>query len=210
MQTTSAVEKQHNMLEAHYLKASITPSLTYQHNNYSSTRTTITQQPSSQKLEQWLTPLSHHFSERETNPFTINDSQQPTTIIPQTTTSVEDFCNDNMACLSLCDFTQQESITCSMYEPRHAYTFHSTQEKLPFNNNHNYNMAQGFINPYMSIEPHPMSSSSTITTQQQLQLNDNCVIHDSYQNATFLDTVLPPTIDSPHQVIKEFQQIIHN
>ncbi|XP_020886266.1 transcription repressor KAN1 [Arabidopsis lyrata subsp. lyrata] len=40
-----------------------------------------------------------------------------------------------------------------------------------------------------------MPGLSTIPTQQQLQLNESCVIHDSYRNATFSSAPVPPTID---------------
>ncbi|XP_020887756.1 uncharacterized protein LOC9319798 [Arabidopsis lyrata subsp. lyrata] len=44
-----------------------------------------------------------------------------------------------------------------------------------------------------------MHGLSTITTQQQLQVNNSCVIHDSYHNATFSSATVPPTINSLHQ-----------
>lgn len=42
MQMTSAIEKQRNMFDAQYLKASMNSPLTYQDNNYNSTGTIIT------------------------------------------------------------------------------------------------------------------------------------------------------------------------
>ncbi|XP_024009285.1 uncharacterized protein LOC18014183 [Eutrema salsugineum] len=185
MQMAFAIENNRKMFEAQYLIASMAPSIPTQHRE-----TPITQQPASQIVDHWLKPSSHHFPKRETNP---NDPQQPTTIIPQTITSVEDFCNDNMACLSLRDFSQETSNTSSIYEPQHVYTslIHSTQ------GNHNYNMAQGFINPYVTIEPQSMPGSSI--TQQELHLNHDWLIQDSYPNAAFLHTVVQPNIDSLHQ-----------
>lgn len=177
MQKAFAIENQRNMFETQYLKASMTPTLPRQYNNYISTSTTLSQQSSSQ--EQWFIPLSYHFSEGDTNPFTMNYSQQPSIIIPQNTTSVEDFCNDGMACLSLSELNQNACNTFSL----------------------SYDMAQGFVNPYMSIESQSMHGLSTITTQQQLQLNNSCVIHDSYHNATFSSATVPPTINSLHQVM---------
>ncbi|KAG7578861.1 hypothetical protein ISN45_Aa03g030230 [Arabidopsis thaliana x Arabidopsis arenosa] len=120
---------------------------------------------------------------------------QPSIIIPQNTTSVEDFCNDGMTCVSLSEFTQNASNTFPMYEA----SVHPTQENLQLNDNQTYDMAQGFINPYVTIESQSMSGLSTIPTQQQLQLNGSCVIHDSYRNATFLSATVPPTIDPLHQ-----------
>ncbi|XP_010412859.2 PREDICTED: uncharacterized protein LOC104699219 [Camelina sativa] len=95
----------------------------------------------------------------------------------------------NMACLSLSEFTQNTSNTFSMYEP----SMYPTQGNLQFNDGQIYNMAQGFINPYMTIEPQWMDA------QQQLHLNDGCVIHDSYDNATFISPTVPSTVDSHHQ-----------
>ncbi|CAE5975139.1 unnamed protein product [Arabidopsis arenosa] len=102
-----------------------------------------------------------------------------------------------MACLSLSEFTQNASNTFPMYEA----SVHPTQENLQINDNQTYDMAQGFINPYVTIESQSMSGLSTIPTQQQLQLNGSCVIHDSYRNATFLSATVPPTIDPLHQDI---------
>lgn len=131
----------------------------------------------------------------------MNISQQPSIIIPQTTTSIEEFCNDNMDCLSLSDFTQNTRSTLSMYEP----LIYPTQRNPQFNDNHNYNMAQGFIDPYMNVKGQSVSGSSTITTQQQLQLNVDGVPHDSYCNTTFLPTALPGVIDTLHQVMIFFK-----
>lgn len=195
MQKAFAIENQRNMFETQYLKASITPTLPRQYNNYISTSTTLSQQSSSQ--EQLFIPLSYHFSEGDTNPFTMNYSQQPSIIIPQNTTSVEDFCNDGMACLSLSELNQNTCNTFSIYEA----SIHPTQGNLQLNDNQSYDMAQGFVNPYMSIESQSMHGLSTITTQQQLQLNNSCVIHDSYHNATFSSATVPPTINSLHQVM---------
>ncbi|CAA7023687.1 unnamed protein product [Microthlaspi erraticum] len=185
MQMALAIEHQRNMLEAHYLKASMTPPIPSQQNSYISTRTDITQQSPPQKIEQWLTPST-------------------TTITPQTTNSVEEFCSNNMASLSLRGFTERTSNTCSMYEPQHVYTspMHSTQGVLQINDNNNCNMVQGFIAPYMTIEQQSAPGSSTTTTQQQLQLNNDCLIHDSFHNPTFIpNMVVPSTTDSLHQGI---------
>ncbi|KAF8080717.1 hypothetical protein N665_0925s0001 [Sinapis alba] len=46
-----------------------------------------------------------------------------------------------------------------------------------------------------------MPGSSTVTTQPKLQLNNDCLIHDSYRNPSFLLTAVPQTDDSLHQVI---------
>ncbi|KAG7640616.1 hypothetical protein ISN44_As02g004750 [Arabidopsis suecica] len=120
----------------------------------------------------------------------MNYSQlQPSITIPQNTTSVEDFCNDGMACLSLSELNARN--TFPMYEA----SIHPTQGNLQCNDNQSYNMAQGFINPYMPIESQSMPHKS----QQQLQLNNDCVNHDSYYNATVLSAMVPPTIDSLHQ-----------
>ncbi|OAP07108.1 hypothetical protein AXX17_AT2G05100 [Arabidopsis thaliana] len=43
------------------------------------------------------------------------------------------------------------------------------------------------------------SQSMPHKSQQQLQLNNDCVNHDSYYNATVLSAMVPPTIDSLHQ-----------
>ncbi|EFH59990.1 hypothetical protein ARALYDRAFT_899405 [Arabidopsis lyrata subsp. lyrata] len=193
MQTAFAIENQRNMFETQYLKASMNPTLPSQYNNNISTSTTLSQQSSSQ--EQWFIPLSYHFSEGDTNPFTMNYSQQPSIIIPQNTTSVKDFCNDDMACLSLSELNQNTCNTFSIYEA----SIHPTQGNLQLNDNQSYDMAQGFVNPYMSIESQSMHGLSTITTQQQLQVNNSCVIHDSYHNATFSSATVPPTINSLHQ-----------
>ncbi|CAL9222613.1 unnamed protein product [Arabidopsis halleri] len=192
MQKAFAIENQRNMFETQYLKASMNSTLSSQYNNYISTSTTLSQQSSSQ--EQWFIPLSYHFSEGDTNPFTMNYSQQPSIIIPQNTTSVEDFCNDGMACLSLSELNQNDGRnTFPIYEA----LIHPTQRNLQLNDNHSYDMAQGFLNPYMSIESQSMHGLSTITTQQQQ--NDSCIIHDSYRNATFSSAMVPPTINSLHQ-----------
>ncbi|CAH2052496.1 unnamed protein product [Thlaspi arvense] len=174
MQMAFAIGNNRNMLEAQHLKASTAPS---------------------------ITPSSYHFLKRETSPFKMNDSQQPTTAIPSTTTYAGDLCNGNKACLSLCDSTRQTSKPCSLYEPQHVHTSltHSTQGKPRLNDSYNYNMAQGFINPYVTIEPQSMPSSSTVITQQELQLNDDCHIHNSNRNATSLPTAVLPKIDSSHQ-----------
>uniref|UniRef100_M4DF62 HTH myb-type domain-containing protein n=1 Tax=Brassica campestris TaxID=3711 RepID=M4DF62_BRACM len=58
-----------------------------------------------------------------------------------------------------------------------------------------------FINPYVTTEPQSMPGSSTVTTQPELQLNDDCLIHDLYRNPSFLPTSVPQTVDSLHQVI---------
>ncbi|KAG5378361.1 hypothetical protein IGI04_026203 [Brassica rapa subsp. trilocularis] len=175
MQMAFEIEHNRKMLEAQYLQASKAPSITSQHRNYIST---TTQRPSSQVLDQWL---ADHYSGRQTS-----DSQQPTTMIPQTTT-----------CLPM--FPQETKNTFSMYDPQHVNT--STQEKRQFNNSLNYNMTQGFINPYVTTEPQSMPGSSTVTTQPELQLNDDCLIHDLYRNPSFLPTSVPQTVDSLHQVI---------
>ncbi|ESQ37043.1 hypothetical protein EUTSA_v10002873mg [Eutrema salsugineum] len=54
-----------------------------------------------------------------------------------------------------------------------------------------------FINPYVTIEPQSMPGSSI--TQQELHLNHDWLIQDSYPNAAFLHTVVQPNIDSLHQ-----------
>ncbi|XP_019096469.1 PREDICTED: uncharacterized protein LOC109130851 [Camelina sativa] len=202
-------KSQRNMFETQYCKASTTPTLPSQHNDYVATSTSISQQPFSYAQEQWLLPLmSYHFPEGETHPFTMNSSQQPSIIIPQhiddgmACLSLSEFTHqntsntfsmyqpsmyptqgylqfndghiNNMACLPLSEFTQNTSNTFSMYEP----SMYPTQGNLQFNDGQIYNMAQGFINPYMTIEPQWMDA------QQQLHLNDGCVIHDSYGNAT--------------------------
>ncbi|XP_023642296.1 uncharacterized protein LOC17893685 isoform X2 [Capsella rubella] len=161
MQKAFAIETQH-------FKASMVPtSPSQQHNNYvSSTSTSISQEPSSHTQEEWFIPFSYHFPYGATNPFPMNYSQQqPSIIIPQNITSVEDFCNNG---------------------------------NLQFNE---YNMAQGFFNPYMcTIESQSMPPCfSTVTTPQQLQLNDGYVIHDSYDNATSVSATVPPIADPPHQ-----------
>lgn len=188
MQMALAIENQRNMLEAHYLKASMIPSIPSQQNSYISTRTAITQQSPPQKIEQWLTPST-------------------TTIIPQPTNSVEGFRSNNMASLSMRDFTERTSNTCSMYEPQHVYTspMHSTQGVLQINDK----VAQGFITPYMTTEPQSVPGSSTTTTQQPLQLSNDCLIHDSYHNATFIPNMVLPTSDSLHQVMILSQHIIY-
>ncbi|KAL0898958.1 hypothetical protein Bca101_082919 [Brassica carinata] len=178
MQMAFEIENNRKMLKAQYLQASMDPTITSQHRNYISTTTPTTQRPWSQTLDQWSTD---HYSGRQTS-----DSQQPTTMIPQTTT-----------CLPKCDLPQET--TFSMYEPRHVNT--STQEQLQFNNSLNYNMTQGFFNPYVTTEPQSMPGSSTVTTQPKLQLNDDCLIHNSYRNPSFLPTTVPQTVDSLHQVI---------
>ncbi|KAL1205186.1 Protein PHR1-LIKE 3 [Cardamine amara subsp. amara] len=166
MQMTLAIENQRKMLEAQYFKASITPSVPSQYTNYTLPATIISQQPSSLKQEQWP-PLSY-------------------------ATSIEDFCNDNMACLSLSDFTQNTRNTLSIYKP----LMHPTQGSLQFNDNHNYNMGQGFIYPYMNINRQSMAGSSTFTTHQQIHLNGDGVIYNSCCNTTFLPSVVPGVIDS--------------
>lgn len=194
MQNAFAIENQTNMFETQYFKASMVPTLpSDQHNNY----TSILQQPSSHTQEQWLIPLSYHFPEGEIIPSIVNYPQQPSIINPQNFTSVDDFCNDGMACLSLSDFTQNTS-TFSTDEPS-IYPTH--QGDLEFNDHHSYNMAQGFINPYMTMESQSMPGLSTITPQQQLQFNDDCLIHDSYGNATFVSATVPSTTDSLYQVM---------
>ncbi|KAH0917567.1 hypothetical protein HID58_025227 [Brassica napus] len=175
MQMAFEIEHNRKMLEAQYLQAGKAPSITSQHRNYIST---TTQRPSSQVLDQWL---ADHYSGRQTS-----DSQQPTTMIPQTTT-----------CLPM--FPLETKTTFSKYDPQHVNT--STQEKRQFNNSLNYNMTQGFINPYVTTEPQSMPGSSTVTTQPELQLNDDCLIHDLYRNPSFLPTSVPQTVDSLHQVI---------
>lgn len=187
MQMAFEIENNRKMLEAQYLQGSMAPNITSQHKNYISTTTPTTQRPSSQTLDQWL---RDHFSGRQTS-----DSQQPTTMIPQTTT-----------CLPKCDLPQETSNTFSMYEPQHVNT--STQEQPQFNNSLNYNMAQGFINPYVTTEQRLMPGSSTVTTQPKLQLKDDCLIHNSYRNPGFIPTAVPQTVDSLHQVITLFQQLI--
>ena len=182
MQMAFEIEHNRKMLEAQYLQASKAPSITSQHRNYISS---TTQRPSSQVLDQWL---ADHYSGRQTS-----DSQQPTTMIPQTTT-----------CLPM--FPQETKNTFSMYDPQHVNT--STQEKRQFNNSLNYNMTQGFINPYVTTEPQSMPGSSTVTTQPELQLNDDCLIHDLYRNPSFLPTSVPQTVDSLHQVITIFRKLI--
>ncbi|CAF1960339.1 unnamed protein product [Brassica oleracea var. botrytis] len=180
MQMAFEIENNRKMLEAQYIQASKAPSITSQHSNYISTTTPTTQRPSSQVLDQWL---ADHYSGRQTS-----DSQQPTTMIPQTTT-----------CLPMWEFPQETKNTFSMYDPQHVNT--STQEKRQFNKSLNYNMTQGFINPYVTTEPQSMPGSSTVTTQPELQLNDDCLIHDLYRNPSFLPTSVPQTVDSLHQVI---------
>ncbi|KAL0759280.1 hypothetical protein Bca101_075430 [Brassica carinata] len=97
------------------------------------------------------------------------------------------------------EFPQETKNTFSMYDPQHVNT--STQEKRQFNKSLNYNMTQGFINPYVTTEPQSMPGSSTVTTQPELQLNDDFLIHDLYRNPSFLPTSVPQTVDSLHQVI---------
>ncbi|KAJ4880912.1 hypothetical protein Rs2_37967 [Raphanus sativus] len=179
MQMAFEIENNRKMLEAQYLQASMVPTITNQHINYISTTTPATQQPSSQTSDQWLT---ERYSRRQTS-----DSQQPTTMILQTTT-----------CLPKCDLPQETSNTFSMYQPQHMNT--STQEQQ-FNSSLNYNITQGFINPCVTTEPQSMPGSSIVTNQAKLQLNDDCVIHDSYPNPSFLPTAVPQTVDSLHQVI---------
>lgn len=187
MQMAFEIENNRKMLEAQYIQASKAPSITSQHSNYISTTTPTTQRPSSQVLDQWL---ADHYSGRQTS-----DSQQPTTMIPQTTT-----------CLPMWEFPQETKNTFSMYDPQHVNT--STQEKRQFNKSLNYNMTQGFINPYVTTEPKSMPGSSTVTTQPELQLNDDCLIHDLYRNPSFLPTSVPQTVDSLHQVITLFRKLI--
>ncbi|CAH8385057.1 unnamed protein product [Eruca vesicaria subsp. sativa] len=190
MQMTFEIENNHKMLEAQHLQASMAPSIASQHMNHISTTTLTTQPSPSQTLDQLLT--DHYFG-RQTS-----DTQQPTTMIPQTTTSIEIFCNNNMAlCLPKCELPQETSITCSMNEPQHVHTsvIHSTQGKPQFNSSHNYNMDQGFIHPYVTTESQLIPGSSTITTKPELHHNDDCLIHDSYRKPNFL----PQIVELLHQ-----------
>src|SRR5690606_37817457 len=129
MQMAFAMENNRKMLEAQYIQASITPSITSQHIDYNSTTTPTTQCPSSKTLDQLL---RYHYSGRQ-----INDLQQQTTMIPETTT-----------CLPKCELPNEASNTFSMYETQPVNI--STQEKPQFNNTLNTNMIQGFINPFVT------------------------------------------------------------
>ncbi|CAH8262038.1 unnamed protein product [Arabidopsis lyrata] len=85
-----------------------------------------------------------------------------------------------MACLSLSELNQNTCNTFSIYEA----SIHPTQGNLQLNDNQSYDMAQGFVNPYMSIESQSMHGLSTITTQQQLQdtLNNTIVLSTTPQS----------------------------